>query len=97
MRDDRVFATNHEAVSAIEPPDAAAGAAIDVVDAFGLQLAGAANVVVVIRVAAVDDDVAGGEHGHERRQHRIDSGGGNHHPNSARRGELLREFLQTGG
>ena len=46
-------------ITALEPPDAAAGADVDVVDALGLQPLGALDVVPVVGVAAVDDDVAG--------------------------------------
>ena len=56
---DVVLAADHLAVAALQAPDAAAGADVDVVDALGLQLRGAADVVEVVGVAAVDDDVAG--------------------------------------
>ena len=52
------LAADHQAVAALQAPDAAAGADIGVVNAARLQLLGAANVVDVIRVAAIDDDVA---------------------------------------
>src|SRR5690348_3913615 len=51
------FAADHLAVAAFEPPNAAAGAAVDVVNAFRAEFFCAANVVDVIGVAAVDDDV----------------------------------------
>src|SRR5947207_10991713 len=55
--DRMVGPTDHHAVAAIQPPDAAAGANIDVTDALGRQLVAPANVVDVIGVAAVDQDV----------------------------------------
>ncbi len=51
-------AADHHAVAALQTPDAAAGADVDVVNAFFLELCGAANVIFEIRVAAVDEDVA---------------------------------------
>ena len=53
------LAADHHAVAALQPPHAAAGADIDVVDALGRQFLGAPDVVDVIRIAAVDEDVAG--------------------------------------
>src|SRR5438128_2730407 len=50
--------TNHHAVAAIDSPDSAARAHVDVVNSPRLQLLGAANVVLEIRVAAVNEDVA---------------------------------------
>ena len=63
--DGSIFATDHEAVSALESPDAATGAAVDVVDTLRGKLAGAAAVVAEVRVAAVDDDVVFFEMGDE--------------------------------
>ena len=54
-----VGAADHQAVAALEAEDAAAGAAVDVVDPALGELAGAADVVAVVGVAAVDDRVAG--------------------------------------
>ena len=51
-------AADHHAVAAVESPDAAAGANVDVVHAFGGAELGAANVIFEIGVAAVDDGVA---------------------------------------
>src|SRR5262249_38022012 len=51
------LAADHQAVAALEAPDAAAGAHVDVVDAAPGELAGAGDVVVVVRVAAVDQGV----------------------------------------
>src|SRR5215831_5420321 len=48
MFDDPSFAADHHAVAAFQPPDTAAGADVDIVDALGRQLLGAANVVDVI-------------------------------------------------
>ncbi len=64
-REDRVevldhvgLAADHHAVAALQAPDAAAGADVDVVDALRRQLLGAPDVVDVVGVAAVDEDVA---------------------------------------
>ena len=53
-----LVAADHHAVAALEPPDAARGADVDIVDALLAQRLGAADVVLVEGVAAVDDDVA---------------------------------------
>jgi hypothetical protein len=53
------LAADHQAVAALEPPDAAARAHVDVVDVLRLEPLRARDVVVVVRVAAVDDGVAG--------------------------------------
>src|SRR5262249_23491960 len=52
-------AADHHAVSAVNAPDAATGADIDVVDATAFQFQRPPNIVFVVRVAAVNDDVAG--------------------------------------
>ena len=53
-----VLAADHQAVAALEAPDAAAGADVDVVDALAPRArCGAGDVVEVVRVAAVDEDV----------------------------------------
>jgi hypothetical protein len=50
---------DHQAVAALEPPDTAARADVEVVDAARLERLGAVDVVAVVGVAAVDDRVAG--------------------------------------
>src|SRR5262249_26903128 len=55
---DVVFAADHHAVTAIETPNAAAGADVDVVDTLKSQVLGSANVIDVIRITAIDQDVA---------------------------------------
>ena len=56
--DGLLVAADHQAIAALQAPDAAAGAAVDVVDALGLQRLGPPDVVLVEGVAAVDDAVA---------------------------------------
>src|SRR4029079_2747939 len=59
---DLVRPADHQAVAALEAPDAAGRADVDVVDpVLGADL-GAADVVLEVRVAAVDDRVALVEH-----------------------------------
>src|SRR5207302_7426186 len=52
------FAPDHQAVATIEAPDAAAGAAIDILNTFDLQGLCPPYVVLVEGVAAIDDGVA---------------------------------------
>ena len=59
------LAADHHAIAALEAPDAAAGADVDIVDALGRQLLGAADVVDVIGIAAVDQDIAALEMGQQ--------------------------------
>src|SRR4051794_23414883 len=57
--DHRLVAADHHAVTALDAPDASAGANVKVMDAFFVERLAAANVVLPKSVAAVDDDVAG--------------------------------------
>ena len=65
------FAADHQAVAFLQPPDAAAGAGVDVVDALGRQRLRAPHVVVKVGVAAVDDGVAGRQQAAERGDGRL--------------------------
>ena len=49
---------DHQAEAAIDPPDTAGGAAIDVLNAFAGERPGASDVVLVEGVAAINDDVS---------------------------------------
>ena len=96
--DGAVGAADHQAVAALEAEDAAAGAAVDVVDPLLADLGGAADVVAVVGVAAVDDRVAGLEHGgHVLDRLLGDLAGRDHHPDRARRAQLRGQLLQRGG
>ena len=59
------LAADHEAVAHFEAPYAAAGAGVEVADAFLRKGGAAAHVVLERRVAAVDEDVVFGEQRHE--------------------------------
>ena len=50
-------AADHHAIAALDTPDAAGGAAIDVADTLLGQFLGATNIVLVERIAAIDDDI----------------------------------------
>ena len=91
MLDDVFFAADHHAVAAFESPDTAAGADVDVVDFFGRQFLGAADVVDVIGIAAVDQDVAGFEKRQQVSDGLVDHRGRNHQPDGARFLQLLHE------
>src|SRR5579864_8553410 len=51
-------ATDHHAIAALDAPDAARGADVEVVDSAVLEDFGAADIVFEVRIAAVDDGVA---------------------------------------
>ena len=89
-----VVAADHHAVAALEAPDAAADADVDVVDLPLAELARAAEVVDVVRVAAVDDRVALLEVRRELGQNGIDDPRRDHQPDRSRRVELLHELLE---
>src|ERR1700730_7327786 len=57
--DYRLFAADHHAIAALQPPYPAAGPDIDIVDAARHQLLGAPDVGGVVRIAAVDQDGVG--------------------------------------
>ena len=83
------LAADHHAIAALQPPDAAAGADVDVVDAVARQLLGSADVVDVVGIAAVDDDVAAFEMRREIGDRLVDHGGRHHQPDRARRRQTL--------
>src|ERR1700738_741799 len=97
MPDDIVFAADHLAIATLEPPDAAAGANINIVNAAGGEFLGAANVVDVVGVAAVDHDVAGFELRGEIMQGGIDNASGNHQPYGARLREFFNKIIEGRG
>src|SRR5262249_37631366 len=92
--DDVFFAADHLAIAAIESPDAAAGADVAVVNAFGAQFFGAANVVDVRGIAAVDGDVVLVELGDEIMKSGVNNPGGHHEPDSARFLKFLDEVIE---
>jgi hypothetical protein len=89
-----VLAADHHAITPVDPPDAAAGPDVDVVNALALKLLGAVQVVDVIRVATVDDDVARLQERAELGQRLVDDGGGDHQPDGPRLRQLLDEILE---
>jgi hypothetical protein len=65
MRDRLDLTANHHAVAALQAPDSAAGADIDVVDAFRGECLGATDVVDIVGITAVDEDVVGFQMRHD--------------------------------
>jgi hypothetical protein len=88
-------AANHHAITAFDPPDAAAGADVDIVKSLRLEGPGAANIVLEIGIAPVDDDIV---RLHEPGEcvHRIFRWAPrrNHHPGGPGFGQFLDELLQ---
>jgi hypothetical protein len=87
------LAADHHAVAAIEAPDAAARADVDIVDALGFQFLRAPDVVDAIGIAAVDQDVAGLEMGQQVGDALVDHARRHHQPDRAR---LLQRFDELG-
>ncbi len=83
--DDFVFAADHLAVSALQAPDAAAGAYIHVMNAFGGKFVSAPDVVNVAGVAAINDDIVFLQARGEIVQRIIHYCGRHHEPDRARR------------
>src|SRR5262249_56218142 len=52
------LAADHHAIAAFESPDAAAGADIDIMDALGRELLGAADVFDIVRITALHPDLS---------------------------------------
>src|ERR1700733_13201259 len=93
--DHGLVAADHHAIAALDAPDAAGGADINIMNAAFPELLAAADVVLPERVAAIDDDVAGfhqlgerlsGCFGYMARRQ--------HHPGGARLFQLADKFLQ---
>ena len=82
--DNVVLAANHQAVAAVEPGDAAAGADIDVMDPLFLQCRCAMDIVTVVRIATIDDDIASFKQRTQFRKFLINHGGRHHQPDGAR-------------
>src|SRR5690348_11825476 len=92
MRHDIPFAADHHAIAALQAPDAAAGADIDVMYAPGAKLLGAADVVDVVGIATIDQDIVRLQMRQQVGDCLVDDAGGHHQPNGTRLGEGLDEF-----
>ena len=96
--DDRGLAADHQAVAALEAPDAAARADVEVVDPFLAERGGARDVVAVVGVAAVDDHVAGLQPLAQVAHGLLgDLAGRDHHPDGPRLVKLLDELVERAG
>ena len=95
--EDLALAADHQAVALFQAPDAAAGAAVHVVQPAGADLLRAADRVVEVGVAAVDDDVARLEQRHHVVQRVVGHlAGRHHHPDDAWRLLQLRHHVFDG-
>ena len=95
---DRPFvAPNHQAVTPLQAPHAAAGSHVDVVHTLGCQRLGAAHIVFEVGVAAVDDAVTRLEQLTQRGHRRLGDGAGRqHHPHGTGPAELLDQGHEVG-
>ena len=85
MVDRGLVAADHQAIAALEAPDPARGADIDITDAGLQQVGGAADIVLVVGIAAIDQDVIGRNAGGQMRDGALgDLAGRQHHPDGAR-------------
>ena len=94
LLDHRRFAADHQAVAAIQPPDAAAGADVDIVQAVRLQLGRAPQIIVIVGIATIDHNIARRQQRREIRQRRIDHAGRHHQPDRTRRMQLRNQIGQ---
>ena len=88
---------DHQAVAAFQAPHATARAAVDVMDALGLEVARAPAVIAEVRIPAVDDDVVFLQMRHECLDDLVRHSGRNHNPRSAGLFQFCGEFLERGG
>jgi hypothetical protein len=96
--DTLLVAADHQAEPLSQPPDAAAGADIEEVQAALSYLRGPVHGVAVVRIAAVNDDVAGRQQGQETVDRVIHwLPGGDHQPHRPWRSELPGECGQRIG
>src|ERR1700689_1861693 len=96
--DHRLVAADHHAIAAVDAPDAAGSAGIDIMDAARLQRLAAAHVLLPERVAAVDNYVVLAHQFCERLDGGLgDLAGRQHHPGGARLFEFFHEILERIG
>jgi hypothetical protein len=95
--DDVALAADHQAVAAFQSPHAAAGADVHVVDLFGAQLLGAADVIDVVGVAAVDDDVSGSQVRQQVLNGLVNNRRRHHQPHRARLLKVAHQFRERCG
>src|SRR5579864_1347942 len=82
--DDLGLASNHHAVSSLQPPHSSAGSDIHIVDLLRGELLCAAEIINIIGVAAVDKHVAGFEMRGKIGDSVIDNCRGDHQPDRSR-------------
>ena len=97
VADGRLGPADHHAIAALQPPHAAAGPDVHIIDPLRRKLLGAADIVHVIRVAAVDEDVAALQVRHEVGNGLVHHRGRNHQPDRPRLLQLAHEVCQRGG
>src|SRR5664279_2908287 len=89
--------SDHQTITALDPPHAATRPHIDIANAFGLQFFGPPDIINIVRVASINDDISllhlGGKvlHGDLYRRR------GHHQPDSARRLQLGHEIVERSG
>src|ERR1017187_6139443 len=91
------LASDHQTITALDPPYAAACPHIDIANTFGLQFFGSPDVINIVRVAYIDDDVSllhlAGKVMHSGLYRRC----GHHQADSARRLQLGHEIVERSG
>ena len=78
------WSANHETVAALQAPDAATGADIEIVNALGVEFFSPAYVVDVVRVPAIDHDIILLETGSKVAERPVDHCRWHHHPSRPR-------------
>src|ERR1017187_9805461 len=89
--------SDHQTITALDPPHAAARPHIDIANTFGLQFFGSPDIINIVRVASINDDISllhpGGKVLHSDLYRRR----GHHQPDSARRLQLGHEIVERSG
>src|SRR5271157_1599928 len=94
MLHDSFLTANHQAVAALETPNAAARSNIYVVNAFRFKFRSAPDIIMVVGIAAVDDNVTGSKEWDYGSQRCIHRGCWHHQPDSAGCRKLTDEVSQ---
>src|ERR1017187_9294455 len=91
------FTSDHQTITALDPPHAAARPHIDIANTLGLQFFGSPDIINIVRVASVNDDVSflhlAGDVTHGGLYCRC----GHHQPDNAWRLQLGHEIFERSG
>ena len=89
--------SDHQTITALDPPHAAARPHVDIANTLGLQFFGSPDIINIVRVASINDDVSlqhlAGKVMHSGLYRHC----GHHQPDSARRLQSGDEIVERSG